>query len=207
MSKYTTEELIKSNRLCASGDCGSECYFYIYDEFCQDELKAHSAERLESQQKEIAELKKQIADYDLNGQIRARDESLKRRKEWNVLLEEKIEKLKWDNAALEATVENQRKQISETYTAEQYQKDVNRMYGVDDAFGSKNTPEQMREWAKSHPEPPKISNGDKFREVFGDGTLNICFKPRNVKCSHIGDIECDACDYGINGAYKQPSDK
>ena len=60
MRDYTTEELIKSNRLCASGDCGSECYFYIYDEFCQDELKAHSAERLESQQKEIAELLKQI---------------------------------------------------------------------------------------------------------------------------------------------------
>jgi hypothetical protein len=158
MSEYTTEELIKANTFCMGSECAGEecCFYHNGDDYCPISLKKLSADRLRSQQNEIYELKKQIA---------------------------------------------------ETYTAEQYQKDVNRMYGVDDAFGSKNTPEQMREWAKSHPEPPKISNGDKFREVFGDGTLNICFKPRNVKCSHIGDIECDACDYGINGAYKQPSDK
>ena len=152
----TTEEIVNSLNGCAKSIGCEKCFANWGNPCCISELEKAAADRLVSQQKEIAELKKQI---------------------------------------------------SETYAAEQYQKDVNRMYGVDDAFGSKNTPEQMREWAKSHPEPPKISNGDKFREVFGDGTLNICFKPRNVKCSHIGDIECDACDYGINGAYKQPSDK
>ena len=87
MSEHTTAELVS----------------FIGCDSCSDyascDIKDHCrwkacADRLESQENEIADLKKQIADYDLNGQIRARDESLKRRKERNVLLEEEIEKLK-----------------------------------------------------------------------------------------------------------------
>ena len=208
----------------------AELISFIGCDSCSDyvscDIKDHCrwkacAERLESQENEIADLKKQIADYDLNGQIRARDESLKRRKERNVLLEEEIEKLKWDNAALEATVENQRKQIAETYTEKQYRKDSMRfckVYAGDFcskcpikshcAEGDEKQIEYIQEWAKSHPEPPKISNGDKFKEVFGRNPKNdFCLRPE-PKCIHAEDATtCNHCDYGCNGEYKVPSDK
>lgn len=164
MKECTIDELIKSNRLCASGDCGSECYFYIYDEFCQDELKAHSAKYLESQQKEIDELKKQIA---------------------------------------------------ETYTLKQAQKDHKRLIRQSDKDGSvppflEDINEiYLKDWAKSHPEKPKVTNMDKFREVFGAYPVDFCFHPEKIRCIHPtkNDVPCSACEYGINGEYKEPSDK
>lgn len=170
MSKYTTEELIKANRVHADLQAGcQECPLYEERVCTSPKLQTYSADRLEAQQKEISDLKKQIA---------------------------------------------------ETYTEKQYRKDSMRfckVYAGDFcskcpikshcAEGDEKQIEYIQEWAKSHPEPPKISNGDKFKEVFGDDALHICFKPRNVKCNHIGDIECDACEYGINGEYKEPSDK
>ena len=152
MKECTIDELIKSNRLCASGDCGSECYFYIYDEFCQDELKAHSAKYLESQQKEISDLKKQIA---------------------------------------------------ETYTAEQYRIDCQRMcesYPLCTGCPSLNecgdhhawivSSKTAREWALSHPEKPKVTNCDKLIEVFGDEASGIV-----------------ASNSWLKAEYKEPSDK
>ena len=147
MSEYTTEELIKSNRLCVSGDCGSECYFYIYDEFCQDELKAHSAERLESQQKEIAELKKQIA---------------------------------------------------ETYTAEQFSKDLAKYFDsreIDYPLGILMV-KDIKRWCNEIPEKPKVTNGDKFREVFGHKNLVKCYAESMNNCP-VDD--CEECEYGTNG--------
>ena len=190
MKECTIDELIKSNRLCASGDCGSECYFYIYDEFCQDELKARSADRLVSQQNEIENYKSDYAT------------------------------LVGRNKELKNEIEDLKKKIAETYTANDYLNDSQRL--CDTYEDCKKCPafnvctdaieripfELVKDWAKSHPEPQKISNGDKFKEVFGRNPKNdFCLRPE-PKCIHSEDATtCNHCDYGYNGEYKEPSDK
>ena len=216
MREYTTDEIKKALLGCSKHEGCDNCIEDYRSWDCINSLERKAAILIEAQQKEIAELKKQIADYDLNGQIRARDEPLKRRKERNVLLEEEIEKLKWDNAALEATIENQRKQIAETYTAEQFIQDARRMIDKDYPAwlvrhmtdNPQDESNYVREWATSHPEKPKVTNGDKFKEVFGRNPKNdFCLRPE-PKCIHAEDATtCNHCDYGCNGEYKVPSDK
>lgn len=203
MSEYTTEELIKSNRLCASGDCGSECYFYIYDEFCQDELKAHSAERLESQQKEIAELKDKIEKHNENDILK--DARLREMSQRNKQMGDNLHEKNVHIAELE-------KQIAEMYTAEQFRNDYKRMcetYKQCVGCPNQNKPcsiiyidvDVVKEWAASHPEKPKVTNGDKFREVFGHKNWVKCYAESIPNCP-VDD--CEECEYGINGEYKEP---
>ena len=63
MSEYTTEELIKANRVHADLHAGcQECPLYEERVCTSPKLQTYSADRLEAQQKEISDLKKQIAE-------------------------------------------------------------------------------------------------------------------------------------------------
>lgn len=68
--------------------------------------------------------------------------------------------------------------------------------------------EYIRNWAKSHPEKQKVTNGKKFEEVFGGEAYCVCFRPRHTECiDSTGNISCASCDYGNNGEYKEPENK
>ena len=119
MSEYTTEELIKANRVHADLQAGcQECQLYEERVCTSPNLQTYSAERLVSQQNEIADLKKQIA---------------------------------------------------ETYTAEQFSKDLAKYFDsreIDYPLGILMV-KDIKRWYNEIPEKPKVTNGDKFREVFG----------------------------------------
>jgi hypothetical protein len=147
MSEHTTAELVS----------------FIGCDSCSDyascDIKDHCrwkacAERLESQEKEIAELKKQIA---------------------------------------------------ETYTAEQFIHDADRIHeckkeneaNIDIPMSCKEFVGLVKSWAASHPEKPKVTNGDKLSEVFGTqsfGELDAMFRM------------IDFTNW-LGKEYKEPSDK
>ena len=110
----------------------------------------------------------------------------------------------------------------ETYTAEQLDKDAQRMcdeaccseclaechnngIGIHCTAFVRKYPSKyaviVREWAASRPEKPKVTNGDKFREVFGHKNWVKCYAESIPNCP-VDD--CEECEYGINGEYKEP---
>jgi hypothetical protein len=146
MSEHTTAELVS----------------FIGCDSCSDyascDIKDHCrwkacAERLESQEKEIAELKKQIA---------------------------------------------------ETYTAEQFIHDADRIHeckkeneaNIDIPMSCKEFVGLVKSWAASHPEKPKVTNGDKFVELYGG----------DVRGNHDAYAKMFDTDWW-NAEYKEPSDK
>lgn len=158
MKDYTIDELVK---FLSCEDCGAVSPCSIKKDEC---YKACIAKRLESQQKEIDELKKQI---------------------------------------------------TETYTVKQFKYDAKRMcenfHWCNDCPAKNEctdsvwdlSPITVKLWCASHPERPKMTNGDKFREVFDRETSGTCFRPKTTECFHSEDeILCDDCEFGINGEYK-----
>lgn len=118
--------------------------------------------------------------------------------------------------AQQKEIDELKKKLAETYTAEQFIQDARRMIDKDYPAwlvrhmtdNPQDESNYVREWAASHPEKPKVTNGDKFQEVFGIEIPTICLKPETTDCVHSGDgVMCVACEYGVNGEYKAPSDK
>jgi hypothetical protein len=154
MSEYTTEELIKANRVHADLHAGcQECPLYEERVCTSPKLQTYSADRLEAQQKEISDLKKQIA---------------------------------------------------ETYTAEQFIHDADRIHeckkeneaNIDIPMSCKEFVGLVKSWAASHPEKPKVTNGDKFVELYGG----------DVRGNHDAYAKMFDTDWW-NAEYKEPSDK
>ena len=56
------EELVKALRCCAEGEC-SGCPMYADKQRCQEQTLASSADQIERDQKEIAELKAKVEQY------------------------------------------------------------------------------------------------------------------------------------------------
>ena len=56
------EELVKALRCCAEGEC-SGCQMYADKQRCQEQTLASSADQIEHDQKEIAELKAKVEQY------------------------------------------------------------------------------------------------------------------------------------------------
>ena len=56
------EELVKALRCCAEGEC-SGCPMYADQQRCQEQTLASSADQIEHDQKEIAELKAKVEQY------------------------------------------------------------------------------------------------------------------------------------------------
>ena len=56
------KELVKALRCCAEGEC-SGCPMYADKQRCQEQTLASSADQIERDQKEIAELKAKVEQY------------------------------------------------------------------------------------------------------------------------------------------------
>ena len=220
MRDYTTAELLKAYKLCYEcegsdrkcRECPVFMNCHVYGG--KDDIYVLISDRLSSEQKKIESLKMDIT---------ARDNALERKGRNNDTLKEKNAEMKLYIASLETTVENQRKQIEGTYTADTYDSDLNRF--CDQYIGhmcedcpiesvcdsqDRRMVEYIREWAKNHPAKPKLTNGDKMRELFGKdfGVCDMC----SCDCPNR-DPEGydDSCPVSIVGweqmEYKQPSDK
>ena len=69
------------------------------------------------------------------------------------------------------------------------------------AFQAFETIELVEQWGKEH---PVVTNGDKFKEVFGATREQICFRPDSKdSCTEVG-CNCLKCKYGVNGEYHAP---
>ena len=68
-------------------------------------------------------------------------------------------------------------------------------------FDSAKHMEIVDQWGKDH---PVVTNGDKFKEVFGATREQICFRPDSKdSCTEVG-CNCLKCKYGVNGEYHAP---
>ena len=69
------------------------------------------------------------------------------------------------------------------------------------AFKAASFCEIVEQWGKDH---PVVTNGDKFKEVFGATREQICFRPDSKdSCTEVG-CNCLKCKYGVNGEYHAP---
>jgi len=176
----TTEEIVNSLNGCAKSIGCEKCFANWGNPCCISELEKAAADRLVSQQKEIAEL----------------NDKLNKKMELNARMAHRLYEK-------DTRISELKKQMAETYTAEQFSKDIARYLdskyiGYPEAI---LTPKLIEEWAASHPEKPKVTNGDKFREVFGHKNWVKCYAESIPNCP-VDD--CEECEYGINGEYKEP---
>lgn len=230
MKNYSTDEIVKGCEICTGlNDCKgcpvrNDCHSYI--DFSLLKVAAAKLEalqkgidRLKEDNAELKEKNKKIDDQNTNllKEISYLNDEIESNHSERVKeLEQRIRGMAEQTQEKNEEIVNLQKRLAEIYTAEQFDTDATRYQSEGFLYDNthfkkmsrKEIIEYIRNWAKYHPEPPKISNGDKFRKVFGCEPLSdTCFLyPED--CAHLDDkTDCEECEYGINAEYNQPSDK
>lgn len=205
MRECSTEDIIKAAEICSDHDPSRGCGGCPFIDECNDEdtefdIYQIALNRLKLIRNENELLKKKISETDNSLQSKLINELHTRNAQLN------------DDLDKDARIAELEKQLRDIYTAEQAQKDFLRYSDITDHKGKLYLQiadlEKLKEWAKFHPDKPKMTNLDKFKEVFGRETWGVCFKQKPIACIHPKDnVGCDACEYGVSGEYKQPDNK
>lgn len=159
MSDYTTDELLKELRECSNGRPCKECKFIRICIGHSESFRGMIADSLESQQKEIDCLERRLQHLLQSDFIESFDTKNYATKEYTRDIQE-ADKIVRDMTDLE-------QRMKEIYSADQYEKDVARYINKNHTDDIILRVSFIQNWAKSHPESPKATNGDKFKEVFG----------------------------------------